>query len=220
MHSMPQGRLVAAGLLALVLCSPCLAENDDNTWEFGGFFGFVRFDPDTDINSTFAPSVLVGYNFTKRHGGEFSYSTVSSSGDRGPAVDVDVDIVRFGYTFNAYPKEKRVAFFTAGIGNVSTDPGEAEEVVERLEDSDDNLFVYTGGGYRWFINRKWGVRLHGTLDFVEGSEGGLEHYEINGTASVGIVYIFGTRDVQPPAEPPAEEPAEEPAEPPAPSDNE
>ncbi len=206
MRPIPEGRLVAAGLVALFLCfSPSVAQNDQGTLEVGGFASFVRFDPDSDIDPSIAPTVLVGYNFSKRHAGEISFTAVGSSAADGPAVDVDADIIRAGYTFNTYPKEKRVAFFRAGIGLLQLDVSEAPGTPDNLEDPDDEVFFYGGGGYRWFINRKWAVRLAGTLDFLEGDDG-YKDVQIQGTMDLGVVYLFGTRDVKPLTEPLEEEP--------------
>lgn len=198
MHSMPPGRLAAAGLVALFLVfSPSLAENDDGTWEIGGFASYVRLDPDSHIDPDFAPTVLVGYNFSKKHGGEFLFTSVASSTEKGPAVDVDVDIFRLGYTFNSYPKEKRVSFFRAGFGILQTDVSVVtSDTPDDLEDPGDDFFFYGGGGYRWFINRKLAIRLAGSLDFIEGDDG-FKNALIQGTMDFGVVYLFGTRDVQP-----------------------
>lgn len=207
MHSMPPGRLVAAGLVALFLWfSPSLAENDDGTWEVGGFVSFVRFDPDSLVESAFAPSVLVGYNFSKTHGGEFLFTPASSSAEKGPAVDLDVDIFRLGYTFNSYPKERRVSFFRAGFGLFKIDaPEVTSDTPDDLEDPGDDFFFYGGGGYRWFINRKLAVRLAGSIDFIEGDDG-FKNAWIQGTMDIGIVYLFGTRDVRPLSAPLEDEP--------------
>ena len=202
MHAMPPGRLVAAGLIALFLCwSPSLAANDDGTWELGGFLSFVRFDPDLRVSSEFAPSVLVGYNFTKRHGGELSFTTVGASAERGPAIDVDADIIRAGYTFNTYRTENRVPFFRAGIGLLMLDVnGEGSNIPDSLQDPDDEVLLYGGGGIRWFINQKWAVRLAGTLDFFQGNDG-WKNPQSMASADIGVVYLFGTRDVRPLTEP-------------------
>ncbi len=87
MFSKATGRLAATFLVSILLISPVFAENDDGTWEVGGFMSFFRFDPDSDLDSRFAPSVLVGYNFTKRHSGEFTFSTLTTSAESGPALD-------------------------------------------------------------------------------------------------------------------------------------
>src|SRR5262245_43668127 len=111
-------RRLAALALAMVSLSawPAAAQNKDGSIELSLMESWVRFDGDSVLDDKIMPSFLVHYNFTKRHGAELQYTTGTATPDRGDSIDVDVNILRTGYVFNAYPTQKTVSFFRIGMG--------------------------------------------------------------------------------------------------------
>src|SRR5262245_18677117 len=108
----PRGlcKAVACSTLLALVPAAALAENKDGSIEVGLFATWLRFDPQSELDSRFAPSFLVAYNFTKRHGAEVIFTSATATPDAGASFPVDLDIMRIGYTYNAYPREKMVSF--------------------------------------------------------------------------------------------------------------
>ncbi|MGH9868454.1 MAG: hypothetical protein ACREAA_09870 [Candidatus Polarisedimenticolia bacterium] len=196
-----------AGLCKAVVCTTLLAlvptalhaENKDGSFEVGLFTTWVRFDPQSDLDSRFAPSLLVAYNFTKRHGGEMVFTSVTATPDQGTSFPVDVDIVRLGYTYNAYPREKMVSFFRLGVGVQRIDPEENADASERLEDDTTDPMIYSGGGLRYFIKPWLAVRLAASVDFIDAGNG-FPNADIQATGDLGLSFLMGGREAAPPAD--------------------
>jgi hypothetical protein len=205
--------LLCTPLMAL-LPAAALAQNKEHSIEVGIFTSFLHFDSQAELDTRFAPTVLVGYNFTKKHGGEFLWTDTTATPDQGDSFPVDVTIIRFGYTYNAYPKEKIVSFFRLGAGIFKLDPEENAAAPERLESSENNPMIYSGGGIRLFIKPWIAVRVAGSVDFIDAGDG-FANADVQGTADFGLSFVFGGREsVEKPEETPPAEGEAKPAEPP------
>ncbi|HET6372870.1 MAG TPA: outer membrane beta-barrel protein [Candidatus Polarisedimenticolia bacterium] len=191
--------------LAALLLAPalCFGQNKDRSYEVGATFTFTRFDVQSNMQNDISGSLLFGYNFTKRHGGEIVFTTggQADAEKSKTAFKVDYDVLRLGYTYNAYPREKTVTFFRAGIGMMSFDPGDNIGAPERLQSSDNNFMVYGGAGIRWFITHRLAIRVAATADFIDAFNGILNP-DINATGDLGVIFLIGGRE---PGEKPAEE---------------
>ena len=189
------------GLCKAVLCSTLLAlvptallaENKEGSFELGLFTTWVRFDPQSDLDSRFATTFLVGYNFTKRHGGELVFTSTTATPDGGASFPVDVDMMRLGYTYNAYPKEKMVGFFRMGVGVWKIDPEEHPDAPERLEDSQSEPMIYSGGGLRYFFKPWLALRIAATVDFID-SGSGFPNADVQATGDLGVSFLLGGRE--------------------------
>jgi hypothetical protein len=189
-----------------LLPAAALAENKRGSVELGALTSYVRFDSQTQIDSRFAPSVLVGYNFTRRHGAELMFTSLTATPDSGRSFKIDVDIFRLGYTFNAYPREKMVSFFRLGAGVWKLDPEEHPAASEALAESDSNPLIYSGGGIRYFFKPWLAARLAGTVDFIDSGDG-FANAEVQATGELGVSFLLGGREEAP--KPDEEAPAEE-----------
>ena len=200
----------AVALVALALVPTLtLAANKHHSVEFGGAYTFIRFDSGSPLDGRFAPSLILGYNFTKRHGAELLYTSTTATPNTGPSVGTDVDILRLGYTFNAYPREKLVSFFRAGLGIMALDPQEDPRVPE--QDKDTRTMMYSGGGVRMFITERFAIRLAGTIEAIE-TGNGLLSGDVQATGELGAVFIIGgsePAEKKEPEEPPAGDPSPE-----------
>jgi hypothetical protein len=199
-----------------LLPAVALAENKRGSVEVGVLTSFVRFDSQSELDGRFAPSLLVGYNFTRKHGAEFMFTSTTATPNAGPSIATDIDIIRLGYVYNAFPREKMVSFFRLGAGIWKIDPEDHPDATERLAESDSNPMIYSGGGIRYFFKPWLAGRLAGTVDFIDGGDG-FANADVQATGEVGVSFLFGGREEAPEpdeAAPPAEEEKkpEEPAE--------
>ncbi len=196
--------LAVAFTVWVLLSSPAQAQNEDGSFELGAAFSYILFDDNTVLDKDFTGSVSLGYNFTKRHMGEIQFTAGTASTDRGAALEVDYDILRIGYVYNAFPTEKRVSFFRAGAGIQSIQPEEftgSGSISDRLKEDSDDLVIYAGGGIRWFLNQRFAIRLAGSLDFVDAGEDGITGPDIQATADLGVSFLLGGGAQPAPAEP-------------------
>ena len=197
MPSAKQARALLTAICLLIVPSLALAENRKSAVEFAGLWSFIRYDSNAGLDSDFAPTALVGFHFTKRHAGELSLTTTTSTAEEG-GFSVDVDILRAGYTYNAYPRERVVSFFRSGFGTMALHPENDPDASERLASADHQLMFYGGAGVRFFFNDKIALRLDGTIDFIDGPEG-FAHADIQATGSVGVSFVLGGVDENQPA---------------------
>lgn len=186
-------RLAVALAVLAILPSFALAANKAHSFEIGGAFTFVRFDTQMELSSRIAPSLILGYNFTKRHGGEMVYTSTKATPDNSDHFDVDVDIIRLGYTFNSYPRENMTSAFRFGVGMVRTDPDPAVNPSNPLSGRDTNPFIYTGGTYRYFFSDRIAMRLAATIDLIS-RQGGLANGDVEATGELGLVFMLGGTD--------------------------
>jgi len=198
---MPSRRLVVrlAVLLAVAASLPVAswAETKAQSFEIGGALLFVRPDPDSDLSSRFAPRMILGYNFTKRHGAELLYDSFNMTPDNGPSFPIDVNVLRVGYVFNAYPKEKIVSFFRFGTGVWSLNPVDAPSgAPSNLVENDSNFMLYSGGGFRYFLRDNLALRFSATIDFVQ-STPGIANNEIEATGEFGVTFVLGGKEPSP-----------------------
>lgn len=202
----------SAALFGVLLITPALAlaQNRERSAEVGLAATFTHFDTQTGLGNRVSPSVLVGYNFTKRHGAELVFNSQTATPRAGDSFRIDVDTLRLGYLFNAYPKEKIVSFFRLGLGWWNIDPEPHSAGSSQLEEGDTAFMLYSGGGVRWFVTPRVGIRLAATVDFIDRGSN-YAHPDIQATGDLGVVFVLGGRE---PTEKP-EEP-EKPAEPTAP----
>lgn len=202
-----------AAILAAMALLPglALAENQNDSIELGLSLSFLKFDTQALIDEKFTVSLGAGYNFTKRHGGEFSFTSTTVSPDKGGGFPIDVDIYRVGYTFNAYPRERFVSFFRAGVGMMTIDPIDPFLAPSHLEESDRQAIIYGGGGLRYFLTDRLALKVAATLDFLDTGDTFLNP-GVQTTGDFGVVYLFGGREeTEEPAEPEAapQQPAQE-----------
>jgi hypothetical protein len=203
-------------MLALTVLSlsfwPAAAQNKDGSIELSAMYSWIRFDGDGALDDRIMPSFLLGYNFTKRHGTEIMWSTGTATPDRGDPFAVDIDILRTGYVFNAYPSQKIVSFFRFGMGLWNQDVEDHTGGPSRLQDDDTNFMLYSGGGARFFMTSWMAVRFAGAIDLIA-----IEHGLLNGDSELsfdlGLSFLFGGREAPEDQEPPAEEPPKEGAKP-------
>lgn len=190
-----------------LLPAAAFAENKAGSWELGLLSSFVRFDSQSELDSRFAPSLLVGYNFTKRHGAELMFTSTTATPNAGPSIATDVDILRLGYTFNASPRPKLGSFFRIGLGVWKIDPEDNPDASERLAESDSNPVIYSGGGIRYFFKPWLAGRLAGTVDFIDAGDG-FANADVQATGEIGVSFLLGGHEeaAKPEeAEPPADE---------------
>ncbi|HET9480351.1 MAG TPA: outer membrane beta-barrel protein [Candidatus Polarisedimenticolia bacterium] len=185
---------LAVSLVALMLVSTdAPAQTKPGTFEIGAAATFVRFDTQAGIDSRFVPSFILGYYFTQRHGAELIFTTGSATPDKDPVIGIDFDIIRAGYTYNAYPKDKWSSFFRAGLGVLKLDPEPHPMSPERLEDSDDQYMVYSGGGARYHLGQRYAIRIAATVDFIDAGQGIL-NADLQATGELGFVFLLGGRE--------------------------
>lgn len=178
-----------------------LAQNKDGSAEIGLAYTFDHFDSQTGLSYRVAPSIMVGYNFTKRHGAELEYTSLTATPRQGESFSVDVDILRLGYLFNAYPKPKVVSFFRFGAGIFSLNPEDHKKGPSRLEEGKTSSMIYSGGGLRWFIRPKIGIRLAASIDFVNSGRGFING-DVQAAGDLGFVFLMGGHE---PVEKPTED---------------
>lgn len=178
-------------VLAIVAMLPTTASaaNKEGSIEIGGNISFINIDPAIFVNNDFTSTLLMGYNFTKRHGIEATYSSFEGRPLSGDPFPIDVDIFRFGYTYNAYPREKIVSFLRAGVGTWIIHPEKSANAPDPLQQSDHRPLIYAGGGVRLFINDTIAIRIDGSIDAID--RDGFFTPDINGTAGVGVVFLLG-----------------------------
>ncbi len=195
-----QRTAIALAVLFLLLAAPTTgwAENRHHSLEIGASAELTRFDSNSGMQTDTAPSALVAFNFTKRHGMEVAYSSRTVNPDAA-SFEVDVDILSIGYNYNAYPRERVVPFLRTGMGFRSLRPESDPDPTERLEDSDRNLFIYGGAGFRYFFTESVAMRIDGVLRFVEVDKGFLQP-DVEGTLAFGAVFLVGGRDIEPASE--------------------
>lgn len=195
MPSAKQARTLLIATFLLIAPSMAHAENRKNSIEFGGLWTFVRFDTNAGLESDFSPTAQLGFHFTKRHAAELSLTTGTATADFG-GFKVDVDILRAGYTYNAYPRERFVSFFRSGIGMMSLHPEEDPDASSRLDSADHQIMFYGGAGLRIFFNDTIAFRIDGTIDFIDGGEG-FAHADVQASGGVGVVIVLGGSDEAP-----------------------
>jgi len=199
----PLSRSVRTALMvAVLLLIPAMAQaqNKDGSAEVGLAYTFTHFDTQTSLAYRVSPSIMLGYNFTKRHGGELVFTSTTATPRKGESFQVDVDVVRVGYIFNAYPKPKIVSFFRFGFGAFVLSPEAHTSGPARLEEGKSSFMIYSGGGFRWFLSPKIGIRLAGSLDFVDSGKG-FANSDVQAAGDLGVVFLMGGHE---PAEKPAE----------------
>ena len=199
-------RLVRSAVtLAALLLLPAmtLAVTKDHSAEIGLAYTFTHFDTQTTLEYRVSPTVMVGYNFTKRHGVEVEFTSTTATTRKGPSFHVDVDTLRAGYVFNAFPKPKVVSFFRLGLGvwSIDPEPHKAGGSASRLDEGDTSVMLYSGGGFRFFITDRVAIRVAGSVDYIDAGNG-LNHGDIQGSGDLGFVFMMGGRE---PAEKPAAE---------------
>ena len=198
----PLSRSVRTALIVAVflfLPAMALAQNKDGSAELGIAYTFNHFDTQTALSYRVSPSIMLGYNFTKRHGGELVFTSSTATPRKGESFQVDVDVVRVGYIFNAYPKPKVVSFFRFGFGAFVLSPEDHTSGPTRLEEGKSSFMIYSGGGFRWFVSSKVGIRLAASLDFIDASKG-FANADVQATGDLGVVFLMGGHE---PTEKPA-----------------
>ncbi len=193
-RSLPVRLAVALAILtALPVAS--WAETKAHSLEIGGALIWTRVDPDADFQSHFNPRMILGYNFTKRHGMELLYDSFNATPDTGPSFPVNVNVLRLGYTFNAYPKEKFVSFFRFGAGSWALNPVDppASGVPSGLQENVSHFLVYSGGGFRYFVRDNLALRFSATIDFVQTTPG-IANNEVEATGAIGVTFLLGGKE--------------------------
>jgi len=193
----------AVTLAALsLLPALALAETKGHSAEVGIAYTFTHFDTQTDLEYRLSPSIMAGYNFTKRHGAEVVFNSTTATPRKGDPLKVDVDVLRIGYVFNAQSKPKIVSFFRLGLGIWSIDPEPSPNPPPRLEEGDTSPMIYTGGGFRFFMTERLAIRVAGSFDYIDAGNG-LAHGDVQATADLGFTFTMGGRESveAPPSEP-------------------
>ena len=177
----------------LLLPALALAQNKERSVELGLMYTFTHFDSQTGLAFKTSPTILVGYNHTKRHGLELMFNSMTATPRTGDSFLVDIDTLRLGYTFNAYPKPKVVSCFRIGAGVWVIAPESHVGGPDRLEDGDSNLLVYTGGAFRWYFHPRVGIRMGASIDFIDAGQG-FTHPDVQATGDFGVVFLMGGRE--------------------------
>jgi len=197
-------RVVRTAMVALILVllpMSLRAENMKHSFELGGGFNFLHFDGQTQLDTRIGPYLLLGYNFTKKHGVELGYSFMTATPVDDASFPVDVSVLRLGYTYNAYPRKKLVSFFRAGLGRFALGPEKDPRAPEALESNDARIMVYAGGGARFFITNWMAVRVSATFDAIDAGHG-AGHLATQGSGELGMTFLLGGKEETEPAEPP------------------
>ena len=199
-------RFVPPAVIALILVLlpvSLRAENMKHSFELGAGFNFLHFDGQTNLASTIGPSLLVGFNITKRHGVELGGTFLTATPSEGASFPVDVGVLRAGYTYNAYPRKKIVSFFRVGVGRFAISPERDPDAGSSLQDNDARLMVYTGGGVRFFLKDWMGIRVSATFDAIDNGNG-AGHLATQASGELGVIFLLGGVEAEAePAETPA-----------------
>ncbi len=201
-------------ILAVLVSLPALAHTEikERSFELGLAAGFIHFDTQSVLTSDTAPTALVGYFFTKRHGAELLYTHLHANGETAPFVHTDVDMWRLGYTYNTSHREKLGSFFRFGFGRWAIDPENVHGASERLQSGDRNMMIYSGGGFRFRVTEMIGVRVAATVDFIDAFNGIL-NADLQATGEVGVTILLGGRESSPEPAESLDAPKEEPKKP-------
>jgi len=194
-------------VVAVLVSFPALAhaEIKERSFELGLAAGYIHFDTQSGLTSDTAPTAVLGYFFTSKHGAEVLYTHLKANGEMRPFVHTDVDMWRLGYTYNTSHREKVGSFFRFGFGRWAIDPENVQGASERLQSGDRNMMIYTGGGFRFRLTEMIGLRVAATVDFIDAFNGIL-NADVQATGEVGVSFLLGGRESSPePAEAPKEE---------------
>lgn len=138
-----------------------------------------------------ADDLLVGARIggfvSSRWGVEFSTQRFSSETRFAPSaamtdVDFDIDSIRFNLLHNFRPGQRFRPFVTVGIGrdNVSA-PTDIET---------DSVSFNAGGGLRWYLSERFGIRLDGRYMTHEVRETPIAS-QGNVEGTLGVLWSFG-----------------------------
>ena len=166
-------RLALVVLALSLLPSAAGAETKARSFELGAFYTYVHFDGETQLQYRWTPSLLVGYNFTKKHGVEVMGTMGTATPWLGSSFTTDFSIFRLGYVRNFSPKEKITSLFRMGVGRWASNPEHVSpredpngvEIPLDLEaplNNDQHFLFYLGGGVRVLIKDWNALRLAGT----------------------------------------------------------
>jgi len=189
-------RLKTLPLLALLpallaATAPALAQNRAHSWEFGPYITGNDFDSDIEIEDKSGSGFRFGYNFTRNHELEFSFDGADTQDSVFNVIDVTVGEFQVNYVFNFIfdRHQKIVPYATAGLGSIRFD---VDDPVFGKDHETDDLFSL-GGGVRFFVGRRFNIRLDARSIFFTGDNRVLADQDFqNRQASVGVGWVLGS----------------------------
>jgi opacity protein-like surface antigen len=184
-------------LLAAATSAP--AQIRSESWELGPYFLWSGFDGSTEIADDWGGGFRFGYNFIPMHELEFSFSQVDTEDNVFHDIDVRVGQFQTNYNFNFafHPHQMVIPYMALGLGairfHVKTTESVAGGIVTVSDEETDPTFVF-GGGVRFFVNKKFNVRLDGRWISYTGDNVVLRNVGFtNFDFSAGVGWVLGGR---------------------------
>ncbi len=164
-------------VLSVALAFPCSAEITPGRFSVSPFVGWYDFDSDTHLKDKPVYGLRLGYDFTRRWGGEAAFDYVKTEFNQGSGESVNVYGYRLDALYHFMPAERLVPFLAAGVGGTSGKDTDGDS-------KSDFLFDY-GAGVKYFLSADWALRadIRHLLVF----DGGRQDWEY----TVGLVFLFG-----------------------------
>ena len=184
---MHRSLVCAVVLLACAAAPAVAARGEEGDWELGVYLGQAFLDDyESSTLGVLGPQddalfgVRAGRFLTSRRSLEFSAQRLETELDLN-AEEARLDSFRLNYLWNFRPGEYWRPFLTIGLGLEAFDTSGM--------DSDD-LGFNAGGGVRWFLGDRFGLRADGRVISMEvGSP--VNNGQINFEATLGATWTFG-----------------------------
>ncbi len=134
----------------------------EGSWEGGAYLFTTHHDVATKVQDTPGVGLRVGYNFKPIHEFELDFDKGSGDAINFPGVSYDVSKLSALYvrTFLLKGHEKLLPTLLAGLGEITVDNG---------TDSLSTEFLRFGGGFKYFLTPRVGVRLDASVFRWRGS---------------------------------------------------
>ena len=179
--------LVFIALTAWLGIAPAGAADLAKKWEVGADLLSTTMDNDTTIDDALGWRARGAYHFTRIHGVELTYDSVSADSNIKTS-DLSYDLEKIMVTYladfkNKKPEAKWAMFALFGLGRVSYD---------NSFDSDASTVFQTGGGVRVMLSKSWAIRLDGRIWHFHGDSqivprDGFFSFDL----ALGASYLFG-----------------------------
>ena len=180
---------VLAACLILAM-TPVLADGGDKgDFDIGlyGGFGWPDSYADANLKDNFLYGGRFGPFFTPNWSAELSFQRLQTETDVDPAlgvsnIDVNLDSYRLNLLYNFLEGKAFRPFVTLGLGFERIDAGS----LENRKDFGANI----GGGVRWFMTDRFGLRFDVRLASVDVG-GKVDERENNLESMLGLMWTFG-----------------------------
>ena len=138
-------------LLVVLLCSASSAFSANRTGvvTLSPHAGFYLFDSEQKLKDAAVYGVALGYNFDQNWSAEAVFSGIMTEEDRTGGEDVDIKQGRMDLLYHFLADHDFVPFLALGAGVAELSPDGL--------DSDTDLLLAYGGGFKFFLNDRVGV---------------------------------------------------------------